>query len=104
MSKKIDDWYKNHYKNHYHCHYPYYFNDFFGENEKFKRNVGVNCSDDCEEKIKGALIRKHCVRKATPEEIEWIKKQPKIDINAPEHESLKKAIIYLHRIGVFNEK
>lgn len=94
MSKDIYEWYE---KNH---RYDYYHNDYLKKINPFKRNVGVNCDDS--ERVKGAMIRELCVRKATPEEIEWIKQQPKVDINAPENESLKKIIIYLHKIGVFD--
>lgn len=92
MSKDIDEWYK---KNH---RYDYYCDDY-KKRIPFKK-IGINCDDT--ERAKGAMIRELCVRKATPEEKEWIKQQPKVDINAPENESLKKILIYLHKIGVFD--
>lgn len=92
MSKNIHEWYE---KNH---RYDYYYDDYKKRNS-FK-NVGVNCDDT--ERVKGDMIQELCVRKVTPEEENWIKQQPKVDINAPENESLKKIIIYLHKIGVFD--
>lgn len=96
---KIDDIYKK-LKN---TSYNYYCDDKYSN--PFNDRIGLNCSDsNVADKIIGKVIRERCVRKATPEEIEWIKNQPHVDLSKPENESLKKIIIKLYEMGVFNEE
>ena len=47
-------------------------------------------------------FKKHVLRKATPEELEWIRKQPKVDLDAPEHEHLKPILAKLIEDGWFD--
>lgn len=77
--------------------------------KKFKRDFrrGVNCSDidEVEERIKEyrkEYFKKHILRKATPEELEWIKKQPKVDLDDPKHEHLKPILAKLIEEGWFD--
>jgi len=71
--------------------YGYYYNDSF-ENP-FRQKRGLNCSDNVEKEMAIEFIKKEIVREATPEELEWIKKQPKIDIE--EHSELKPILKWL---------
>lgn len=70
-------------------------------------NPGVNCSDidsvdeKCKE-YKKEYFKKHILRKATPEELEWIEKQPKVDLDSPEHEHLKPILRKLIEEGWFD--
>lgn len=70
-------------------------------------NPGVNCSDidTVEENIKELrkeYVKKHIMRKATPEELEYLSKQPKVDLNDPEHKHLKKALQKMKEEGWFD--
>ena len=72
---------------------------------EFRR--GVNCSDidEVEERIKEyrkEYFKKHILRKATPEELEWIKKQPTVDLDDPKHEHLKPILAKLIEEGWFD--
>ena len=67
------------------------------------KNERVNCSDHVnEEQLKVEYIKNVLMRKATPRELDYIKSQPKDDLNDGYHEDLKKAILYLYQLGVFN--
>ena len=74
---------------------------------KFNRNSGLNCSDidrvDKEfEEYEKEFFKKHILRKATPEELEWINKQPRVDLDSPEHEHLKPILRKLVEEGWFD--
>ena len=76
-----------------------------GRHSKCFRHHEVNCSEHIDEdKLKAEYIKRVLMRKVTPPELEWIRKQPKVDLNDGQHEDLKKAIIYLHKIGVFENE
>ncbi len=95
----IDDIYKK-LKN---TSYKYYYCDNKYSNRFVDYKMGLNCSDsDITDKMIGRVIRERCVRKATPEEIEWFKEQPHVDLNDPKNESLKKIIIKLYKMGIFD--
>ena len=70
-------------------------------------NPGLNCSDslfDDEEhvnRLKGRYVRENIVRKATPEEVEWMKKQP--NVSQEELEMLRPALEWLNKY-VFKEE
>lgn len=84
---------------------PYYesYLSMPGRHSKFIRRESVNCSDHVdEEKLKVEYIKNVLMRKVTPGELDYIKKQPKVDLNDGCHEDLKKAILYLYQLGVFN--
>lgn len=71
------------------------------------KSPGLNCSDslfDDEEHVnrwKGRYVRENIARKATPEEVEWMKKQP--DISQEELEMLRPALEWLNKY-VFKEE
>lgn len=71
--KWIDDYLKNN------SGYDYYYEDSFRSVKDLLGNPGFNCSDyDPEEMdniLKGRYVRENIARKATPEELEWMKKQ-----------------------------
>lgn len=73
----------------------------------FEGNHGLNCSDSLfnnEEhvnRLKGKYVRENIARKATPEEVEWMKKQP--DISQEELEMLRPALEWLNKY-VFKEE
>lgn len=71
--------------------YEYYYDDSF--KNPFKQRRGLNCSDNAEKRMAIEFIKKEIVREATPEELEWIKKQPKVDIE--EHPELKPVLKWL---------
>ena len=86
--KKIDELMKEN------SNYGYYYEPSILKKLKPDFRRGVNCSDidEAEEQIKQyrkEYFKKHIIRKATPEELEWIKKQPKVDLDDPKHEHLK---------------
>lgn len=85
-NKSLDDFLRNS-----SLKYGYYYNDSF-ENS-FKQRRGLNCSDNVEKRMAIEFIKKEVVKEATPEELEWIKKQPKIDIE--EHPELKPILKWL---------
>lgn len=75
--------------------------------KKQLHNPGVNCSDidSVDEKCKEyekEYFKKHILRKATPEELKWIKKQPRVDLDSPEHEHLKPILRKLIEEGWFD--
>lgn len=60
------------------CEYGYYYNDF-NVKKLFKDNDKCNCNDfEYLDKLKVQYIKENIIRKATPEEIEWIDKQEKV--------------------------
>lgn len=71
------------------------------------KRPGLNCSDSLfnnEEhvnRLKGKYVRENIARKATPEEVEWMKKQP--DISQEELEMLRPALEWLNKY-VFKEE
>ena len=73
----------------------------------FGGNPGLSCSDSLfnnEEyvnRLKGRYVRENIVRKATPEEVEWMKKQQ--DISQEELEMLRPALEWLNKY-VFKEE
>lgn len=71
--------------------YGYYYDDSF--KNPFKQRKGLNCSDNADKRMAIEFIKKEIVREATPEELEWIKKQPKVDIE--EHPELKPILKWL---------
>ena len=85
-NKSLDDFLRNS-----SLKYGYYYNDSF-ENP-FKQRRDLNCSDNVEKQMAIEFIKKEIVREATPEELEWIKKQPKIDVE--EHPELKPILKWL---------
>ena len=98
--KKINEYYK---KN---SSYGYYCNTPDNAIERLNHHRGINCSDidTVEEQIeehRKEYFKKHICRKATPEELEWIRKQPKVDLDAPEHEHLKPILTKLIEEGWF---
>jgi len=99
--KRIDEWVKEN------SSYGYYCEPSALKRLKPTYRPGVNCSDidTVEEQIeehRKEYFKKHVLRKATPEELEWIHKQPKVDLDAPENEHLKKALIKLAEEGWFD--
>lgn len=79
----------------------------FHERLKLNHRPGVNCSDidTVEEQIeeyRKEYFKKYVLRKATPEELEWMNKQPKVDLDAPEHEHLKSILAKLIKEGWFD--
>ena len=72
--------------------YHYYYEDYTGDTKGYLKR-SLNCSDNAEKEIAIEFIKKEIVREATPEELEWIKKQPKIDIE--EHPELKPILKWL---------
>ena len=86
--KSIDEWLR---KNN---SYGYYAEPSSLSRLKPKYHPGINCSDidivdeKCKEYEK-EYFQKHILREATPGELEWIKKQPRVDLDSPEHEHLK---------------
>lgn len=86
--KSIDEWLRNN------SSYGYYCEPSSLSRLKSKYRPGINCSDIdiVDEKCKNyekEYFKKHIRREATPEELEWIKKQPRVDLDSPEHEHLK---------------
>lgn len=71
--------------------YGYYYDDSF--KNPFKQRKSLNCSDNADKRMAIEFIKNEIVREATPEELEWIKKQPKIDIE--EHPELKPILKWL---------
>ncbi len=71
--------------------YGYYYDDSF--KNPFKQRKGLNCSDNADKRMAIEFIKKEIVREATPEELEWIKKQPKVDIE--EHPEFKPILKWL---------
>lgn len=74
---------------------------------RYHHNPGVNCSDidmvdEYIEEQKKRYFKKHILREMTPEEKEWFDSQPKIDLNSPEHEPLKKLLLELKERGWFD--
>lgn len=73
----------------------------------FGGNHGLNCSDshfnneEYVNRLKGKYVRENIARKATPEEVEWMKKQP--DISQEELEMLRPALEWLNKY-VFKEE
>ena len=73
----------------------------------FGGNPGLNCSDshfnneEYVNRLKGKYVRENIARKATPEEVEWMKKQP--DISQEELEMLRPALEWLNKY-VFKEE
>ena len=87
---------------HVNNNYGYYHDDKYTRPiQRLFHRSGVNCSDysDDEEfinRLKGAYIREHITRKATSEELEWIKEQEKV--TDPEVlESLRPALEWLQK-------
>lgn len=75
--------------------YHYYYEDYTGDVRSYlKRDSrSLNCSDNPEKRMAIEFIKKEIVREATPEELEWIKKQPRVDIE--EHPELKPILKWL---------
>ena len=74
---------------------------------KLNHRLGVNCSDidTVEEQIeeyRKEYFKKYVLRKATQEELEWMNKQPKVDLDAHEHEHLKPILAKLIKEGWFD--
>ena len=71
----------------------------------FGGNPSLNCSDHINDeainRLKGKYVRENIARKATPEEVEWMKKQP--DISQEELEMLRPALEWLNKY-VFKEE
>lgn len=90
--------------------YGYYDDKYSNPMDKLKRNIGLNCKDmmmeDDEEealnRLKGAFVREHIMRKATPEELAWINKQE--PVTDPEVlEELRPALEWLRKYAGFGE-
>lgn len=99
--KIMEDWFK---KN---SNYGYYAEPSSLHQIKSGPFGRMNCSDiDIVEKnfneYRKGFVKKHIIRKPTPEELEWIKKQPKVDLDSPEHEHLKPIIKKLVEEGWFD--
>lgn len=101
--RNIDEYIKNQ-------GYGYYSSDRYsnpiGEWEK-ERLKGLNCSDfddeEWENRLKGAFVREHIMRKATPEELEWIREQE--PVTDPEVlEELRPALEWLRKYAGFGEE
>jgi len=87
--------------------YGYYYDDKYTRPlDKLKRQ-SLNCSDfDDEEealnRLKGAFVREHIMRKATPEELAWINEQE--PVTDPEVlEELRPALEWLRKYAGFGE-
>ena len=75
--------------------YHYYYEDYTGDTRGYlkRSSRSLNCSDNSDKRMAIEFIKKEIVREATPEELEWIKKQPKVDIE--EHPELKPILKWL---------
>jgi len=99
--KSIDEYLK---KN---ISYGYYSDNKYtnpiGEFKKDRLNR-LNCSDfddeEWENRLKGAFVREHIMRKATPEELDWIREQE--PVTDPEVlEELRPALEWLRKYAGF---
>lgn len=88
--------------------YGYYCDDKYSNPmDKLKRDIGLNCKyyDDEEEalnRLKGAFVCEHIMRKATPEELAWINEQE--PVTDPEVlEELRPALEWLRKYAGFGE-
>lgn len=96
--KFIDEYLKNKGYGHY---YP---DKYTGALDKLNRNPALNCSDyDDEEefvnRLEGAFVREHIMRKPTAEELEWMKSQE--PVTDPEVlESLRPVLEWLNKYAV----
>lgn len=102
--KGIHEWLKNNTKyNKYYCE-P---SSLSNARRMLNHNHALNCSDidlvdEQVNEYKKEFFKKHILRKATPEELEWIEKQPKVDLDSPEHEHLKPILKKLVEEGWFD--
>lgn len=89
--------------------YGYYYPDKYSNSlDKLNRNAGLNCSDyDDEEefvnRLKGAFVREHIMRKPTAEELEWMKSQE--PVTDPEVlESLRPVLEWLNKYACLGKE
>lgn len=87
--------------------YGYYAEHSSLKRLKLNHRPGVNCSDidTVEEQIeehRKEYFKKHVLRKATSEELEWMNKQSKVDLDDPKHEHLKLILAKLIEEGWFD--
>ena len=99
--KRIDEWVREN------SSYSYYYEPSTLKILKLNHRPGVNCSDidTVEEQIEEygkEYFKKHVFRKATPDELEWMNKQPMVNLDAPEHEHLKPILAKLIKEGWFD--
>ena len=100
MGKKIKDIADYEYGYYYSSSYENVENKLFGNYQ-----VGINCNDfdyveELNNKLKVEYIKENIMRKPTPEEMEWIKKQE--PITDPEVlEEIMPVIKWLEKYGAF---
>lgn len=89
--------------------YGYYYDDRYSNPlDKLKQGCGLNCKDYVDEeealnRLKGAFVREHIMRKATPEELDWINEQE--PVTDPEVlEELRPALEWLRKYAGFGEE